>query len=45
MVEADQYSDHALKYLLQLGAKENVDYVAIAPFESLIMRQGYKFCW
>tara|TARA_R100000664_G_C2757490_1_gene145777 strand:+ start:1860 stop:3779 length:1920 start_codon:yes stop_codon:yes gene_type:complete len=42
MVEADQYGDHALKYLLNKAAKENVDFVAVAPFERLSMRQGYK---
>ena len=42
MVEADQYGDHALKYLMNKAAKENVDFVAIAPFERLSMRQGYK---
>ena len=42
MVEADQYGDHALKYLLNKAAKENIDYVAVAPFERLSMRQGYK---
>ena len=42
MVEADQYGDHALKYLLQKAARENVDYVAVAPFDKLSFRQGYK---
>lgn len=42
MVEADSYGDHALKYLLNKAAKENVDYVAVAPFDKLSMRQGYK---
>ena len=42
MVEADQYGDHALKYLMQKAARENVDYVAVAPFDKLSFRQGYK---
>ena len=42
MVEADSYGDHALKYLLNKAAKENVDYVAVAPFDKLSFRQGYK---
>jgi hypothetical protein len=42
MVEADQYGDHALKYLMNKAAKEGVDYVAVAPFEKLSFRQGYK---
>ena len=42
MVEADQYGDHALKYLMNKAARENVDYVAVAPFDKLSFRQGYK---
>jgi hypothetical protein len=42
LVEADAYGDHALKYLLNKAAKENVDYVAVAPFDKLSYRQGYK---
>ena len=42
MVEADSYGDHAVKYLLQRAARENVDYVAVAPFDKLSFRQGYK---
>ena len=42
MVEADQYGDHALKYLMQKAARENMDFVAVAPFEKLSFRQGYK---
>ena len=42
MVEADQYGDHALKYLLNKAAKEGVDFVAIAPFNKVSFRQGYK---
>ena len=42
MVEADQYGDHAIKYLIQKAARENVDYVAVAPFDKLSFRQGYK---
>ena len=42
MVEADQYGDHAMKYLLQKAARENVDYVAVAPFDKLSFRQGFK---
>ena len=41
MVEADQYGDHALKYLMNKAAKENVDFVAIAPFDKLSFRQGF----
>ncbi len=42
MVEADAYGDHALKYLIQKAAREGVDYVAVAPFNKLSFRQGYK---
>ena len=42
LLEADSYGDHALKYLLQRAARENVDYVAVAPFDKLSFRQGYK---
>jgi len=42
MVEADQYGDHAIKYLMQKAAREGVDYVAVAPFNKLSFRQGYK---
>ena len=42
MVEADSYGDHAIKYLMQKAARENVDYVAIAPFDKVSFRQGYK---
>ena len=42
MVEADQYGDHALKYLLNKATREGVDYVAVAPFDKLSFRQGYK---
>ena len=42
MVESDAYGDHALKYLMQKAARENVDYIAVAPFNKLSMRQGYK---
>ena len=42
MVEADQYGDHALKYLMQKAARENYDFVAVAPFDKLSFRQGYK---
>ena len=42
MVEADAYGDHALKYLVQKAAREGVDYVAVAPFNKLSFRQGYK---
>ena len=41
-VEADAYGDHALKYLVQKAAREGVDYVAVAPFNKLSFRQGYK---
>jgi len=42
LVEADAYGDHALKYLVQKAAREGVDYVAVAPFNKLSFRQGYK---
>jgi len=42
MVEADAYGDHAVKYLLQKAARENVDYVAVAPFDKVSFRQGFK---
>jgi len=42
MVEADAYGDHAVKYLMNKAAREGVDYVAIAPFNKLSLRQGYK---
>ena len=42
MVEADSYGDHAVKYLAQKAARENVDYIAVAPFDKLSFRQGYK---
>jgi len=42
LVEADQYGDHALKFLMNKAARENVDYVAVAPFDKLSFRQGYK---
>lgn len=42
LVEADAYGDHALKYLTQKAAREGVDYVAVAPFDKLSFRQGYK---
>tara|TARA_A100000172_G_C3023152_1_gene103844 strand:- start:303 stop:1133 length:831 start_codon:yes stop_codon:yes gene_type:complete len=42
MVEADSYGDHAVKYLVQKAARENVDYVAVAPFDKVSFRQGYK---
>lgn len=35
MVDAADYSDHALKYLLQLAAREGADYVAVLPFDML----------
>ena len=35
MPEAADYNDHALKYLLQLGAREGADYVAVLPFDML----------
>ena len=41
MVEADAYSDHAVKYLMQKAARENVDYVAVAPFDKVSFRQGF----
>ena len=42
LVEADAYGDHALKYLVQKAAREGVDFVAVAPFNKLSFRQGYK---
>ena len=42
MVEADSYGDHAVKYLMQKAARENVDYIAVAPFDKVSFRQGYK---
>ena len=42
MVESDAYADHAIKYLSQKAARENVDYIAVAPFDKLSFRQGYK---
>ena len=42
LVESDSYGDHAIKYLLQKAARENVDYVAVAPFDKLSFRQGFK---
>ena len=42
LVEADAYGDHALKYLVQKAAREGVDFVAVAPFNKLHFRQGYK---
>ena len=42
MPEADAYGDHAVKYLAQKAARENVDYIAVAPFDKLSFRQGYK---
>ena len=41
MVEADSYGDHAIKYLMQKAARENVDYVAVAPFDKVSFRQGF----
>ncbi len=35
MVDAADYSDHALKHLLQLGAREGADFVAVLPFDML----------
>ena len=40
-IDADQYGDHALKYLVQKAAKEGVDYVAVAPFDKVAFRQGF----
>ena len=42
LVESDAYGDHAIKYLLQKAARENVDYVAVAPFDKVSFRQGFK---
>jgi hypothetical protein len=42
LLEADAYGDYALKFLMNKAAKENVDYVAVMPFNKLHIRQGYK---
>jgi len=42
LLDADAYGDYALKYLMNKAAKENIDYVAIMPFNKLHFRQGYK---
>jgi len=42
MIEADAYGDYALKFLMNKAAKENIDYVAVMPFNKLHFRQGYK---
>jgi hypothetical protein len=41
MPEASDYNDHALKYLMQLGAKEGADYVAVIPFNMLNYKASY----
>jgi len=41
LIEADAYSDHAVKYLIQKAAREGADYVAIAPFDKVSFRQGF----
>ena len=41
LIEAEAYSDHAIKYLVQKAAREGVDYVAVAPFDKLSFRQLY----
>jgi hypothetical protein len=42
LLEADAYGDYALKFLLNKAAKENLDFVAVMPFNKLHFRQGYK---
>ena len=42
LLDSDAYGDYALKYLLNKAAKENVNYVAVMPFNKLHFRQGYK---
>ena len=42
MLDSDAYGDYALKYLLNKAAKENIDFVAVMPFNKLHFRQGYK---
>jgi hypothetical protein len=42
LLEADAYGDYALKFLMNKAAKENIDYVAVMPFNKLHFRQGYK---
>ena len=42
LLDADAYGDYALKFLMNKAAKENIDYVAIMPFNKLHFRQGYK---
>mgnify|MGYP003132236929 CR=1 FL=1 len=41
LLEADAYSDHAVKYLIQKAAREGADYVAMAPFDKVSFRQGF----
>ena len=41
MPEAGDYNDHALKYLMQLGAREGADYVAVLPFDMLNYKASY----
>jgi hypothetical protein len=42
LLEADSYGDYALKFLMNKAAKENLDFVAVMPFNKLHFRQGYK---
>ena len=42
LLDADAYGDYALKFLMNKAAKENIDYVAVMPFNKLHFRQGYK---
>ena len=41
LIDAEGYSDHAIKYLIQKASREGVDYVAVAPFDKVSFRQGY----
>jgi len=41
LLEADAYGDYALKFLLNKAAKENLDFVAVMPFDKLHFRQGF----
>ena len=42
LLDSDAYGDYALKFLMNKAAKENVDFVAVMPFNKLHFRQGYK---
>ena len=42
LLDSDAYGDYALKFLMNKAAKENIDFVAVMPFNKLHFRQGYK---